>query len=489
MNIKKKLNKILGYEKTVIFAVISLILAVNFLVDFTSVADGDWYSDDMLYRRELTVNAGLVEENVTNFPVLVKITHNDFQNIWEDGHVGQVDGGDFLFTTANGLTKVPHEIEKYDYLSGELVAWVRLPNVSAAVDTTFYLYYGDEACPNQWATDGSVWSGYNMVHHLADNCKTENCYVDATMSGYNATPYSGEDIENLDEVMAKVDSGVQFDGYDDHLKISDSAGIDISDDFTLEAFVQLGELNRYNTVLDKGAYSLKIDPDKKIIFSGRKNPSGAYWGQAASLGPNLAVNSMAVFDGYLFVTAEGFNGANSGIYRSSDGNNFESVRSFPAESVIGGLSVFKGYLYVYAGSDVFRTSNGNVWTTAHTGPVDLSVMTVFNNYLYSGAKSGGTIYRSITGTSWFTVEDFGLDDVESVLAISVFNGELFIGGDKGKVFRSEDGASWTEEIDFGGDVRTLAVFDQKLWAGVDNGSAVTTYYRTGVGNWVESSLP
>ena len=66
------------------------------------------------------------------------------------------DGFDISFTASNGITQLSHQIERFDGTTGELVAWVKVPNVSSAVNTDIYLYYGYPTATNQEDADGGL---------------------------------------------------------------------------------------------------------------------------------------------------------------------------------------------------------------------------------------------------------------------------------------------------------------------------------------------
>ena len=83
--------------------------------------------------------------DLTDFPLLITLTDVDLKDAAHAGHVGQADGGDLLFTSADGTTQLDHEIESYDPATGTLVAWVKVPTLSPATDTVLYLYYGNAA--------------------------------------------------------------------------------------------------------------------------------------------------------------------------------------------------------------------------------------------------------------------------------------------------------------------------------------------------------
>ena len=53
-------------------------------------------------------------------------------------------GRDFVFTQSDGTTVLSHEIEEFDNTTGEIIAWVRIPTLSASSTTEMYIYYKGE---------------------------------------------------------------------------------------------------------------------------------------------------------------------------------------------------------------------------------------------------------------------------------------------------------------------------------------------------------
>jgi len=114
---------------------------------------GSWLNSNWLYRKHLRIDSSRVAGNLTNFPVLINSTDLDWRDSSNSGHVAQSDGGDILFTAGDGVTKLDHEIEKYDPATGELVAWVEVSSLSGSADTGLYIYYGNSSLAegnNQW---------------------------------------------------------------------------------------------------------------------------------------------------------------------------------------------------------------------------------------------------------------------------------------------------------------------------------------------------
>ena len=104
-----------------------------------------WYAKAWRYRQQITISSGIVEGNepLLGFPLEVRRTDPDFTK-----HV-QPTGNDFLFTAADGQTKLCHEIRHWDPSTGRLVATVKIPSLSPKDDTVIFLYYGNPACSSQ----------------------------------------------------------------------------------------------------------------------------------------------------------------------------------------------------------------------------------------------------------------------------------------------------------------------------------------------------
>ena len=89
-------------ELKVILSILVL-FSIAFLVP--SDAFGAWYDTEWEYRNKITVSLNSVISNdLTDFPVLIKFTHDDLKQANENM------GRDFVFTESDGITKLSHEI-------------------------------------------------------------------------------------------------------------------------------------------------------------------------------------------------------------------------------------------------------------------------------------------------------------------------------------------------------------------------------------------
>lgn len=114
-------------------------------------APGAWFDSAWQYRKAITIDETMVVASLTDFPLLVEITDTDLQARALSG------GDDILFTAGDEITKLDHEIESYDDLTGHLVAWVRVPSLSSVAPTVIYMYYDNDA-----ASPRRTHPGYGM---------------------------------------------------------------------------------------------------------------------------------------------------------------------------------------------------------------------------------------------------------------------------------------------------------------------------------------
>ncbi|HJN19954.1 MAG TPA: DUF2341 domain-containing protein, partial [Candidatus Nitrosopelagicus sp.] len=191
-----------------LFVVSSLLFHPPF--DFEANATADWYNDSWEYRKKITTSLDtVISSDLTDFPYLVSFTDSDLTKTTES------DGTDIVFTASDGTTELAYEIERFDQSTGEVIAWVKIPTVSASENTDIYIYYKGTAS----SSSSSVWdSNYKQVYHLNQSSTgTENEFVDASGTGNHGTG-GGEGDKTTDtdrtptRVEGKIGYGQSFDG-------------------------------------------------------------------------------------------------------------------------------------------------------------------------------------------------------------------------------------------------------------------------------------
>ena len=128
------------------------------------------------FRRSIIVPNTVVsgDNSLVNYPLLVKETGDWLKSTGNGGRIENSGFLDIRFETAAGQ-KLDHEIEKFDGVAGELIAWISLPNLSNTANTAVYLYYGKSSVPFEESRTHRVWRDYLAVYHLPDGMdKTGN---------------------------------------------------------------------------------------------------------------------------------------------------------------------------------------------------------------------------------------------------------------------------------------------------------------------------
>lgn len=185
-----------------------------------SATEYRWTKDTRYrYNRSIVINHLQVGLNrigtlpATGFPVLVSLSGAWLKTTTVDpvnGRIESSNGYDIFFRQADGITDLVHEIEKYDGTNGTLVAWVRLDSLSKAVDTTFYVFYGNGSIAAPTEDPISVWdASYMGVWHLGENAPDET----AGTIHYDSTVNSNNGIQSGNATSpGKIGNAQDFDG-------------------------------------------------------------------------------------------------------------------------------------------------------------------------------------------------------------------------------------------------------------------------------------
>ncbi len=160
------------------------------ITDTVKVVSGDTVSipayPTWKYSRRLTLNTTAegadVSGDVTGFPVLIRLTSDNF-----DFSGARPDGADIRFTKANG-TPLSYEIEKWDMENGEADVWVKTDTIYGN-DSTQYIvmYWGNPEAADR-SNSAAVFdtaSGFAGVWHMGQTAGTT--VADATANRFHGT--------------------------------------------------------------------------------------------------------------------------------------------------------------------------------------------------------------------------------------------------------------------------------------------------------------
>jgi hypothetical protein len=166
---------------------------------------------------------------LTSFPVLVSAIDSDLANHARD------DGWDILFTSSDKKTKLSHEIESFNGVTGALIAWVKVSSLLTINNTVLYMYYGNPGASSQQDSTNAWDSSYKGVWHLKENpAGTAPQMKDSTSSVNHGT--SAGSMTSTDQVSAKINGGLDLDGYNDYVNIPRTSTIEPSTAITVYAW-------------------------------------------------------------------------------------------------------------------------------------------------------------------------------------------------------------------------------------------------------------
>jgi len=171
------------------------------------------------YQRVIVIDhTKVANSDQVNFPFLFNTTDPDLATVDHGGHVANPNGYDIIFSTSpNGQTKLDFEVEQYNPATGQLVAWIRIPNLSHSADTVIYAFYGNPAITTLQANPTGVWdSNYQAVYHLGSLPSTDIA-TDSTNNTNNA-PFTSFTPDN-----GRIDGAAALNGASSYMQIPSTA--------------------------------------------------------------------------------------------------------------------------------------------------------------------------------------------------------------------------------------------------------------------------
>jgi hypothetical protein len=236
-----------------------LVGVVSFVRVLTTRATDSWALSGWGYRKQITISHTNVDSDLTDFPLLVKISGDT-----DIGAHARSDGYDLRFTLADG-TSLPYEREDFSITGGAATGdfWVKVPTISSSADTTIYAFYG-KSDASDGSTATAVWdSNFKGVWHLPNG--TTLSANDSTSNGNNGT-INGATAATT----GQVDGAGSFDGVNDYMDAGSNAIFENTDNHSVEAWIKSTKTGwqfiagYYNYGASDDGYSLCLTTDGKF---------------------------------------------------------------------------------------------------------------------------------------------------------------------------------------------------------------------------------
>ena len=226
------------------------------------------------YGKNITIDHTKVSgsSSHTDFPVLISFTDNDLRTTSNSGHVQNSNGYDIVFKNADGTSLLTHQVEKYDASTGEYIAWVKVPSLSATSNTELTMYYGNPSLITDLSSTMTWNSDYIVNMHMDDN--PTGTIGNSSQQTFTASSFGS--MTSSDVVTGKIGSGTDFDGSNDGFVMSDNNTLDLNtSDFSFSCWFKSDAIGGvYQTLFNKkgsggghnGFGAVYVNPNGAITF-------------------------------------------------------------------------------------------------------------------------------------------------------------------------------------------------------------------------------
>ncbi len=236
------------------------------------------------FEREITIDHNEVagDEDLFSFPVLINIAGEDFMKSSPAGPVMNANGYDIIFTDED-RNKLDHQIEYYNGTSGDLIAWVRIPRLSASENTVIRIMYGNSGITDDPSVT-TVWdSHYKGVWHLNSSSLTDATIYDKSGTAYNSPTYPA----------GVIDSSLGLNGSNQYVQVINAPNTNFAGDITISAWVYMAAGNRDQKIAgnqnnSSGGYKFGIYTNNKVEFEIRNSANTPSLNRSVSGGTVLS---------------------------------------------------------------------------------------------------------------------------------------------------------------------------------------------------------
>jgi ethanolamine utilization microcompartment shell protein EutS len=368
-------------------------------------------SPPWVYRDKITISSTMVSNtSQTDFPLLINFsTHNGLRD-----HA-QANFNDVVFTSYDGITRIPHEIERYNKSTGELVAWVRIPLLSSSANTVIYMYYGNPFCLDE-RNATAVWdTSYRGAWHLPNG--TILSANESTQNGNNGTlsPTSPVATSGI------ADGGAHFDSAT-YITITNHNGLNTlpNGDWTASAWVNPSSYIMYSGIVifnNDGLVETKntrfgiihsgnvVETSTPITIGSWQYLTGVKSGSSYTIYINgVNAHSTPIGDG-------GYNLSN--VYYLGRGYNALSYRGNMDEARVSKVARSADWIK----TEYNNQNNPSAYLSDVAAPVTSSILTLAGNFNNSAGTFDANNQNIILAGNWINSATFipGTDTV-------IFNG-------------------------------------------------------------------
>lgn len=320
------------------------------------------------YRKKITISHTDIDADLTNFPltVLLSSTNFDFSKVLSTGY-------DIFFTSSDETSPLYFEKEYFDSTNSKARFHVKVPSVTASVDTDIFMYYGkSDATDSAYHSSSDVWdSNYAGVWHLGDNV------ADSTGNNNDGTA-NGTSVIDTDYGKA-----MSFNGTSNYISVADSSSLDLTTGLSFVALTNpdvnsniLGIMGKFwesDGTTASDSYKMQISATNYFIWAD---------------GTNNGTSSNQVVDSdYNAFTIQWGKSVNSGLSRMGLNGTYTNGLTRTTNLTISTTPLYIGaikytstfhYYFdgIMTGIRLSNTSRSNEWIKAETVALKLGLHSI-----------------------------------------------------------------------------------------------------------------
>lgn len=411
------------------------------------------------------------QSDLIDFPLLIKVTNSNLRSVNNGGRLTDPNGFDIVFADMND-NLLDHQMESYNATSGEYIAWVRIPALSATSNTDLKLFYGNAAITID-LSNSTVWnSNYEGVWHMSNN-PSNGDLIDGT-GNYDAQGFGNMNAANL--TTGKIGLATNFDGSNDYYAIKDKK-------YNASGSIpNLTVTGWFKTTYSHSSFSKNwalLDFDRSEYFNVFVHGNGKVGFSTRGSGINdFYVGTVGQYnDGHWHYVAAVYDGTNKYIY--VDGILMGTKNNPHQGSPLGTGTVRYGFIGEGSEASSFNENRNNIYYDGEYDEIRLSQNTLSADWIateYANQNSTETFISIVFNSSALPVEliDFNAQLADSRVNVT-WSTSTEINNDFFTIEKSTDAVNFefVDEVAGAGNSTTLQEYkyiDDNLVDGV-------SYYR------------
>jgi hypothetical protein len=271
------------------------------------------------YVTSLSINYDALElkANFMENTILAEIQSDELKYYTKGGLMQIEDASDLIFTLEDGITTLPHYIERYDPSKGKVLVWLKVPELNKERLKSVLMYAGNNLFSEK-NTENVFNNPLKSVFHL------NNDFKDALSNEVFGEVYGVKDDEG------KIAAGKSFHSYAQSNAVMNVPALkNYEGSLSVSFWINPSEMKNKSLPLAQlgrnGGFNFKLNSDNEITFEIRNEKQ-----KSADVSTKSAIKSSAwtmvtgVFDAskdslYIYVNGENAAQAKAGVRYHADG--------------------------------------------------------------------------------------------------------------------------------------------------------------------------